>query len=67
MNHQPLPELINTCQELLGQIRQHPHFKKLDYQPDITIADASQALKELKSEVASCPDLNVSIFEEFHS
>jgi hypothetical protein len=38
MNHQPLPELINTCQQLLGQNRQHPDFKT--QQQELTLNDA---------------------------
>jgi hypothetical protein len=51
MQNQPLPELIAQGQEILSAIRQHPEYKALLYQPDLSIADAVQALNELRFEV----------------
>jgi DnaJ-domain-containing protein 1 len=65
MNYQSLPELVNQAQQLLSQIQQHPHFQALRYHPDVTIGDASQAIEELRTEIAGCTGLDVSIFEGF--
>ncbi|HIK08045.1 MAG TPA: hypothetical protein IGS40_25725 [Trichormus sp. M33_DOE_039] len=51
MNTQSLAELIAQGQEILSAIRQHPEYKALLYQPDLSIADAVQALNELRFEV----------------
>ncbi|MEA5504848.1 hypothetical protein VB735_17390 [Halotia wernerae UHCC 0503] len=53
MNQQSLPELISQCQELLSEICQHPEYKALDYHPDVTLGDATQALNELNWSVDS--------------
>jgi hypothetical protein len=51
MQNQPLTELIVQGQEILSAIRQHPEYKALLYHPDLSIADAVQALNELRFEV----------------
>lgn len=61
MNTQSLPELIAQGQEILSAIRQHPDYKTLDYHPDLSIADAVQALNELRLEVLPSPQ-SVQIF-----
>ncbi|BAY95874.1 MULTISPECIES: hypothetical protein [unclassified Tolypothrix] len=65
MNYQPLPELVNTAQKLLIDIRQHPHFKSLNYNPDVTIGDACQALNDLCTEITESTILDASKFERF--
>ncbi|MFN6570630.1 hypothetical protein [Dendronalium sp. ChiSLP03b] len=49
--NRPLPELVSEAQELLEQICRHPRFKHLDYHPDVTLSDASQALGYLQWEL----------------
>jgi hypothetical protein len=66
MNYQSLPELINQAQQLMTQIRQHPNFKALNYSPDVTIADAYQALNELRTEISETPNLDVLKMEKFN-
>lgn len=53
MNTESLSELIAQGQEILETIRQHPDYKSLLYQPDLSISDAVQALDELRIEVLS--------------
>lgn len=57
-----LLNLVNQAQDLIAQIRQHPHFKHLDYHPDVTLGDASMALGclqwELQTESDSVVDLS---------
>ncbi|MCC2695226.1 hypothetical protein [Nodularia sp. LEGE 04288] len=48
MTHQPLPELINQAQQLLTQIRQHPQYKKLQIDCDVTVGDVSQFFNTLQ-------------------
>jgi hypothetical protein len=48
MNNQPLPELINQAQELLTQIRQHPQYKALLVDADVTMGDVSQFFNALQ-------------------
>jgi len=48
MNNQPLPELINQAQELLTQIRQHPQYKALHIDADVTMGDVSQFFNALQ-------------------
>jgi len=65
MSHEPLPELISQAQQLLTQIRQHPTFKALDYHPDVNVADAQQALLELRWELTGHTNVDLNRFEGF--
>ncbi len=50
MNASPLPELIAKSQELLREIRQHPQFKGLNFDCDVTLGDVSQFFNSLQHE-----------------
>lgn len=60
---QSLPELIAQSQELLVQIRQHPQFKILRFDCDVTVGDVSQFFNTLQY---STVELDVSRFESFN-
>lgn len=62
MNTQPLPELIAQSQQLLAQIRQHPQFKILRFDCDVTAGDVSQFFNTLQY---STTGLDVSRLEGF--
>ncbi|MBD2681560.1 MULTISPECIES: hypothetical protein [Nostoc] len=64
MKTQALPELIAQGQEILSAIRQHPQFKALDFQPDVNVADAQQALTELGWELQAHSNLDLNRFED---
>jgi len=53
MNLPPLSLLVESAQFLISQIEKHPDYQKLDYQPDLTIADAQAALSYLQCELES--------------
>lgn len=63
MNTQPLPELIAQSQQLLTQIQQHPQFKILRFDCDVTIGDVCQFFNTLQY---STTDLDVSKLESFN-
>jgi len=63
MNTQPLPELIAQSQQLLTQIRQHPQFKILRFDCDVTIGDVYQFFNTLQY---STTDLDVSKLKSFN-
>jgi hypothetical protein len=58
-----LPELVSQAQELLLQIRQHPHFKGLRFDCDVAFGDVKQYFNYL--ECAANADLEVVRFESF--
>jgi hypothetical protein len=58
-----LPELVSQAQELLVQIRQHPHFKSLRFDCDVALGDVKQYFNYL--EYAATADLEVANFEGF--
>ncbi|MEA5504425.1 hypothetical protein VB735_15135 [Halotia wernerae UHCC 0503] len=60
MQSKTLIELVIQAQLTINQIREHPNFKYLDYYPDLTIADASQALGYLEWELQSQPELSLN-------
>lgn len=68
MQSKTLIELVNQAQSTIHQIREHPSFKHLDYYPDLTIADASQALGYLEWELQSQPEsiLDIAKLEAFN-
>ncbi|RCJ24029.1 hypothetical protein A6770_28700 [Nostoc minutum NIES-26] len=53
MCHPDMQMLINAGILILNEIAKHPDFKALDYQPDVTIADAQAAITYLKNELES--------------
>jgi hypothetical protein len=59
MEPKTLIELVNQAQSIIHQIRQHPNFKHLDYYPDLTIGDASQALGYLQWELQAQPESHI--------
>lgn len=54
MNASPLPELIAKSQELLREIRQHPQFRVLNFDCDVTLGDVSQFFNTLQHEAMGC-------------
>lgn len=54
MNASPLPELIAKSQELLREIRQHPQFRVLNFDCDVTLGDVSQFFNSLQHEATAC-------------
>ncbi|MBD2255605.1 hypothetical protein [Nostoc parmelioides] len=54
MNALPLPELIAKSQELVREIRQHPQFKVLKFDCDVTLSDVSQFFNTLQHEATTC-------------
>ncbi|MBW4428996.1 MAG: hypothetical protein KME50_32435 [Nostoc desertorum CM1-VF14] len=59
MNTQPLPELVAQAQQLLTQIRQHPHYQSLRFDCDVTIGDVIQFFNNLQwSATASTVDVS---------
>ncbi len=65
MNTQALPELIAQSQELLIQIRQHPQFKVLHFDCDVTLGDVSQFFNALEWEASTTTGLEITRFEGF--
>jgi hypothetical protein len=61
---QSLPELIAQSQQLLSQIRQHPQFKLLRFDCDVTAGDVSQFFNTLQ--YSSTTGLDVSSLESFN-
>jgi hypothetical protein len=57
-----LSKLINQSLTLIEKIKNHPQFKTLNYQPDITLGDAQQALIELQSELCNPQGEPINIF-----
>jgi hypothetical protein len=53
MNTQPLPELIAQSQQLLSEIRKHPHFKGLHFDCDVSIGDVVQFFNFLQYETTA--------------
>jgi hypothetical protein len=53
MNTQPLPELVAQAQQLVTQIRQHPHYQRLNFDCDVTLGDVSQFFNTLQWEAAA--------------
>jgi hypothetical protein len=64
-----IQELINQSLETIQEIKNHPQFKTLNYQPDVTLGDAQQALIELRSELLNQhgEPLNIFALEGFTS
>jgi len=54
MQNQPLPELISQAQQLLTQIRQHPQYKALQIDCDVTVGDVSQFFNTLQWSATAC-------------
>lgn len=67
MSGNSLLELVSQAQELLGQIRQHPQFKGLQFDCDVAIGDVKQYFNYLQyySERSASSDLQVSTLESF--
>jgi hypothetical protein len=57
-----IQELVNQSLETIQEIKNHPHFKTLNYQPDVTLGDAQQALIELQSELRNPQGEPINIF-----
>jgi hypothetical protein len=49
MSRQSLPKLIVQAQQLLTQIDQHPQYKALQFDCDITLGDVNQFFNTLQS------------------
>lgn len=64
MSTQPLSELVEQSQQLLAQIRQHPQFKILRFDCDVTVGDVSQFFNTLQY---STTGLDVSRLESFNN
>jgi hypothetical protein len=57
-----LSKLITQSLTLIEKIKNHPQFQTLNYQPDITLVDAQQALIELQSELCNPQGEPINIF-----
>ncbi|WP_414546067.1 hypothetical protein [Nostoc sp. CCY0012] len=57
-----LSKLINQSLTLIEKIKSHPQFQTLNYQPDVTLGDAQQALMELQSELRNPQREPINIF-----
>jgi hypothetical protein len=49
LSRQSLPQLIVQAQQLLTQIEQHPQYKALQFDCDVTLGDVSQFFNSLQS------------------
>ncbi|MBD2303608.1 hypothetical protein [Nostoc sp. FACHB-190] len=50
-----LPELIDESQNLLAQIKEHPQFRNLRFDCDVTLGDVIQFFNFLQYEAATIP------------
>lgn len=55
MNTQQLPELISQSQKLLSEIRNHPQFKGLHFDCDVSLGDVVQFFNFLQYEASIMP------------